>query len=242
MKHLIIVTIYNKPSLTKRCLESIVRTTDLISHKLFLIDDHSNALTQKVVQSFCARHPEVILHRNQKNLGKPKSVNIALRHFPTMDYYTIIDNDVIIQNKNWTTKLFQAHRDWNDQSILGAKTYMDGFPIIKNGRQYLDPWPFWNLAGCFFSFSKKIFKKLGYFFDKSHRSEDADYCRRAYLAGFHWYYTSAIRATVSHYKHHRERMLLRRRELMQMDIRRKWSDYVMRTHRVYYPPRKTSIK
>ncbi|MCH7492744.1 glycosyltransferase, partial [Patescibacteria group bacterium] len=199
-------------------------------------------LTRKVVQSFCARHPEIILHRNKKNLGKPKSVNIALRHFPAMDYYTIIDNDTTIKSKNWTTKLFQAHRDWNNQSILGAKTYMDGFPIIKNGRQYLDPWPFWNLAGCFFSFPKKIFKKLGYFFDKSHRSEDADYCRRAYLAGFHWYYVPAIKATVSHYKHHRERMLLRRRELIQMGIRRKWSDYVMRTHQVYYPPRKISIK
>ncbi len=237
MKHLIIIAIYNKPALTKRCLEHIARTTDLEKNTLVIVDDCSAAATRKVVERFGAQHPGATILRNGKNIGKPKCVNLALQRYPAMDYYTIIDNDVAVRSKDWVATLMQAHRDWNGRAILGAKTYMDGFPVLQRGKRYLDPWPFWNLAGCFFSFSKKVFKKLGYFFDRSHRSEDADYCRRAYLAGFRWYYVPAIRATISHRQDHRARMLLRRRELLQQGIRRRWSDYVMRTHRIYYPPR-----
>ena len=152
-----------------------------------------------------------------------------------MDYYTVIDNDVVIKSKNWVRVLLNGHRDWNNGVILGAYTYMTGFAFTKNSRHYLDPWPYWNLAGCFFSFSRKIFRTLGYFSDVSRRSEDADYCRRAYLAGFRWFYMTDIKASISGYKDSKERKRLARFHIWEQRKHRRYSDYVMLTHDFYYP-------
>ncbi|MDA2922949.1 glycosyltransferase [Patescibacteria group bacterium AH-259-L07] len=237
MKHLIIISVYNKPILTRRCIESIIRTTDLKKNLLFIVDDHSDEKTRNVLDQFSIKYPQVVLRRNAQNIGKPKSVNVALRRYTKMDYYTIIDNDITILNKNWVTILMNAHKDWNDQAILGAYTYMNGYTFTRNGRHYLDPWPYWNLAGCFFSFSKKVFKKLGYFSEVSRRSEDADYCRRAFLAGFRWFYITDIKAHISGYKDLKERNRLAGFQRMEQKKRLAYSNYVMLTHDVYYPPR-----
>lgn len=237
MRHLIIVPVYNKPLLTRRCLESLVRNMDLKRNTLFVVDDHSDGKTRRLLASFKTAHPDVLLHRNAKNLGKPKSVNLALRRNPRMDYYTIIDNDVTIRSRDWVSMLLKAHKDWNDRAILGAYTYMTGYAFTKNGRHYLDPWPFWNLAGCFFSFSQKIFRTLGYFSDVSRRSEDADYCRRARLAGFRWFYVKDIKATISAYKDPKEQRRLTGFQRFEEQKRKRYATYVMTTHDVYYPPK-----
>lgn len=234
MEHLIIVPAHNKPVLTKRCLGSIAGTADLRRHHLCVVDDASTLPTRRVLDHFKKQHPNITLIRNRRNLGKPKSINLALRRFPTAKYFTVIDNDVWIQTTNWPELLITAHRDWNNRAILGAYTYMTGFPIKKNGRNYLDPWPFWTLAGCFFSFPQSIFKKLGYFFDRSRRSEDADYCRRAFVAGFCWFYITDIKARITGYKPLDEQIRLRDYEQRERRIRMRWGNQVMKTHRPYY--------
>lgn len=238
MKHLIIITVYNKPQLTQRCLESLARTTDLKSNQVIIIDDASADPTRRILRKFVQKHPTVACIRQVRNIGKPRCLNIALKKFPNMDYYTILDNDIVIKSRNWVKTLIRAHRDWKNRAILGAKTYMSGYPFNKNGRHYLDPWPYWTLAGCFFSFSKVVFKKLGYFFDQVRRSEDADYCRRAYLAGFKFFYLVDIKAGISGHKSPVERERLRRLDAFSSGRKRAWSDQVMRTHRFYYRPNK----
>lgn len=238
LKHLIIVPIYNNPRLTRRCLESLVLNTDLKKNLLYFINDGSNKQTKAYLEKFHSKHPETLLHRNSKNIGKPESVNQTLKKFPKMDYYTIIDNDVYLKSKNWVITLIKAHQDWHDKAILGAYTYLGGFPFTKNGRHYLDPWPYWTLAGCFFSFSQKIFRTLGYFYDDGYRSEDADYCRRAYLGGFKWFYLTDIKAGISGYKHSTERQRMVKKDIYEKKKRGKWYDYVMKTHKIYYSPKK----
>lgn len=133
MKHLIIIPVYNKPKLTKRCIKSLIRTTDSKNNLLFLIDDSSHNQTKTLLQKFQYHYPDILLHHNQKNLGKPKSINFVLKQFPQMDYYTIIDNDVYLKTKDWAKILIKAHQDWHNRAILGAYTYMTGFPLTKNG-------------------------------------------------------------------------------------------------------------
>ena len=50
MKHLVIVTVYNKPTLTRRCVESIAQTTDLSKNILYIVDDHSNQKTKVLLE------------------------------------------------------------------------------------------------------------------------------------------------------------------------------------------------
>lgn len=238
MKHLIILTVYTKPGLTSRCLAALARTTDLRKNKLVIVDDHSSQRIRSSLERFRERHPSVEIIRNTRNLGKPRSLNLALNKYPRARYYTVLDNDVFLHTRGWVEILERCHVDWHDQAILGAYTYMTGFKFRKNGRTYLDPWPYWTLAGCFFSFSGLVFRRIGYFFDQSARSEDADYCRRAYLAGFRWYYTTAIKATISGYKGRAERQRQLRQRLRGQRVRRRWGDHVMTTHRPFYAPRK----
>lgn len=93
MRHLIIVTIYNKPILTKKCIEILAKATDLKNNFLFLIDDYSDTKTMNLLKNFQKNYPEILLYHNNKNIGKSRSINYVLKQFPKMDYYTIIDND-----------------------------------------------------------------------------------------------------------------------------------------------------
>ncbi|MFH0853187.1 MAG: glycosyltransferase [bacterium] len=235
-RHCIIVPVYNKPVLTKKCLDSLINTTTPNRDMIAVIDDASNKSTQTVLKKYL-NLPRVKIFRNQKNQGKPKSVNAILNKYKTYDYFTVIDNDVQLKTRDWISILLKAHKDWDNNAILGGYTYMDGYKIMHKGKTYFDPWPFWNLAGCFFSIPKNIFETLGYFFDKSYRSEDADYCRRAYLAGFHWFYIPKIKATITGYKKAVETNRLTKLDLREKKIRRAWADQAMRTHQVFYGPK-----
>ncbi|MFH1088307.1 MAG: glycosyltransferase [Patescibacteria group bacterium] len=237
VKHCIIVPVYNKPVLTNKCLASLVKTTKPNRDLIVVVDDASNESTQVVIRKYLG-HPQVKVFRNNKNQGKPKSINAIMKKYSKSDYFTVIDNDVELKTLDWVSILLKAHKDWDNNTILGGYTYMDGYKRKYKGQTYLDPWPFWNLAGCFFSITKNIFNTLGYFFDKSYRSEDSDYCRRAYLAGFHWFYIPEIKANITGYKNLSETNRLTKLDLRERKIRRTWTDQVMRTHKVFYRPNK----
>lgn len=238
-KHLIIITSYRAPELIKKCLESLVRTLDLKENKIVVVDDGSDQPTVRVLKKFEEKFPAISFIYNKKNISKPRSVNNVLKKFPNMDYYTILDQDVFIKTKNWDNILFKAHKVLKDEAILGAFTHEKGFPFKKGGIEFLDPYPFWTLAGRFFSFSKKIFKKLGYFYDLSYRHEDREYCFRAYMAGFKWYYLTNIKAsTVIHPLTKRRRFELNRGRKEEKVIQQKRNEYLMLTHDVYYSPKK----
>lgn len=236
-KHLIIMSTFNGKRYIKQCLNSLIKTTNLETNKIVIVDDNSRDSTRQILKIFRKKHPQITFIFNRKNISKPKNINLILRQFSNFDYYTILDQDVIIYTKNWSKLLFEAHRDFHNKAILGVFTHERGFPFIKNGRHYLDPYPFWTLAGRFFSFHKTIFKKLGYLFDKSYRHEDREYCFRAYIAGFHWYYNTDIKArTFIHPLTPARRRQLAKGRKEEKIIQRKRNDYLMLTHKIYYQP------
>lgn len=237
-KHLIIVSSYKAPKYIKQCLECLAKTTDLSKNKVVVIDDASELPTIRVLKSLEKKYPLIKFLYNKNNISKPSSVNRVLSQYPQMDYYTILDQDVFIKTKNWDMILLKAHQVFHDKAILGAFTHEPGFPFKKGGYHFLDPYPFWTLAGRFFSFSHQIFKKLGYFYDRSYRHEDREYCFRAYLAGFKWYYLTDIKAkTILHKLTERRRFELGRGVRENKAIQRQRNQYLMLTHHVYYSPK-----
>ncbi|MDZ7798118.1 MAG: glycosyltransferase [Patescibacteria group bacterium] len=237
MKHLIIITSYRAPKLIKKCLDNLVLTTNLNSNKIVLVDDASDFKTTKILKKLEEKYPQINFVYNKKNISKPCSVNNVLRKNSNMDYYTILDQDVFIKTKNWDKILFKAHQVFKDKAILGVFTQEKGYSFQKGGFNFMDPYPFWTLAGRFFSFSKKIFSKLGYLYDKSYRHEDREYCFRAYLAGFRWYYLRDIKAsTVIHSLTKRRKFELKRGEKEEKIIQKKRNQYLMLTHDIYYSP------
>jgi len=237
MKHLIIITSYKAPALIKKCLDNLALTTDLNSNKIVLVDDASDFKTVKVLKKLEKEHQQIKFVYNKKNISKPRSINNVLRKNLNIDYYTILDQDVFIKTKNWDKILFKAHQVFNNKAILGAFTHEKGYSFQKGGFNFMDPYPFWTLAGRFFSFSKKIFNKLGYLYDKSYRHEDREYCFRAYMAGFKWYYLTDIKAsTVIHSLTKRRKFELERGKKEEKSIQKKRNQYLMLTHNIYYSP------
>ncbi len=239
MKQLIIMPVHNAPDYTKKSLEALARTTDLTANQLCVIDDSSRAETQEVLLKFKKAHPEIRLFANKKNSGKPASVDAIMHLFPKAPYFTIIDNDVVIQSKNWVETLLKCHKIFNNTYILGAHIQEDGFPFKKSGYHFLEPYPYMNLAGNFFSIPNKIFQTAGYLFDGGYRHEDAEYCRRASLAGFRWAYIKEIKAET--YKlpdtHPDRATLLKVDATERLTIYKKRMLHMMTTREIYYQPK-----
>ena len=235
-KHLVIIPIFNDLVILKKTLKSYIVATDLRACETALIDDGSGKSTKKYLENFIKQNSSIGLYRNRKNLGKPKSVNKIIHAHPGMDYYTIIDSDVKIFTRNWHEILLRAHKIWRSQAILGAELHLRGFLFKKGGMEFGDLFPFWTLPGGFFSIPGPVFKKLGYFYDKIRRHEDADYCRRAATQNIRWYYTTDIKARgLPHVSVSRSRGYAKHKK-REEKIYKKRAEYIMRTHRAYYNP------
>ena len=101
----IIVPIYNAYEFTKDCIKSILRTTDLKTHNLILINDKSP--DEKILPMLNKYKEEnkdknIIVLDNEENLGFVKTVNKGMKYS---------ENDVILLNsdtevtQNWIEKI-----------------------------------------------------------------------------------------------------------------------------------------
>ncbi len=236
IKHLVIIPIYNKLHVVKNMLSAYVKNTDLKNCTTYIIDDGSDKQTKEYLKNCLKINSEIRLIRNNKNIGKPKSVNRVISLNQKMDFVTIIDSDIQILTKNWNNILLKAHGIWNNKAILGGKIHQKGFEFQKKDIIFGDIFPFWTLAGGFFSIPIYVFEKLGYFYDKIKRHEDADYCRRAATQNIHWYYTLNIKTKMLLNKSVSSSQKYQKIKKQEENSYKKRSEYIMTTHQVYYNP------
>ncbi len=234
-KHLVIIPVFNELATVKKMLVAYIKNTDLKQCATCIIDDGSELETMNYVQKI-AKEYDLEFLRNNKNKGKPKSINMAMHYYNSADIFTIIDSDIEIQTPRWNHVLEKAHRIFNNEAILGAKLHISGYEFQKNRMTLGDLFPFWTLPGGFFSLPRFVFSKLGFFYDKIHRHEDAEYCRRAATQNIRWYYTPNIKirllphvsfANNPSYAHLRDK---------EVALYKKRSEFIMKTHSVYYNP------
>ena len=99
-KHIIIIPVYNELFVVRKMLRSLIRTTNLRECTLCIIDDGSDTKTKNFLEMFVAENLGIYLARNQKNIGKPKSINKIMHLFRSADYFTILDSDIVMLTKN----------------------------------------------------------------------------------------------------------------------------------------------
>ena len=99
----IIIPVWNKPALTRRCLDSIYGNTDS-PFNLILVDNGSDAETKGILKSFEERHRNVTLTENANNVGWVKAVNqgIPLSKSP---HIVLMNNDTVVRTAGWLDKL-----------------------------------------------------------------------------------------------------------------------------------------
>jgi len=91
----IVIPVFADVEVTRACLESIFRHASPELGRVIVIDDASpDPAMQPMLQSLCADHPEILLLRNEENLGFVRSANrgIALRQHDVV----LLNSDTLV--------------------------------------------------------------------------------------------------------------------------------------------------
>lgn len=94
--------------LTENCVDSIVRHTKF-PYRLIMIDNASEEDTRAYLIALSKREDiDVVLIRNEENLGYSKAVNQGMRA-SNSEYVCILNNDVLVTD-NWLTEMIDVSR------------------------------------------------------------------------------------------------------------------------------------
>ena len=117
----IILLSYNTASLTKNCLESIIKeTAEAINYEIIVFDNASSDETASVIKSLELKHSRVKYIQSNENLGFAKGNNQAVRHAKGK-YLLFLNTDTVVLD-NAVAKLSKFYKE-NESTMhfLGGK-------------------------------------------------------------------------------------------------------------------------
>ena len=193
---------YNQFDETRDCLESL-RKQVYKRFKIYLVDNGSN---KEALSEFLSKYPEVILIRNERNLGVAEGRNVGLREILKSDYsyILILDNDTIIEDNEFLEKMLHSmylfdtdilgpliiNKGKRKALIGGYKAPFWGFPIFRKYDMRSSKRPIPRrvdfISGCAQLVKAEVFRKIGLYDARftPYGPEDIDFCLRASKAGF----------------------------------------------------------
>jgi GT2 family glycosyltransferase len=115
----IIIPVYNKIDITRRCIEHIRRMNRKESFELVIVDNGSTDETHDTL----ARDSDIVYIRNRENLGIARACNsaAAAAHHGILCF---MHNDVFVWHEDWVSRLAEfivATRDAGVVGLYGAK-------------------------------------------------------------------------------------------------------------------------
>lgn len=141
----VIVPVYNAYDYVKKCIESIIESSDLVQNRLILIDDKSpDTRIYGLLNEFKRRHNQLNIEvlQNDKNLGFVGTVNRGMR---------FSENDVILLNSDtevsqfWIEKLNKCAYSQPDVATVTALSNNATLASVPNGLQPNDIPEGWSL-------------------------------------------------------------------------------------------------
>jgi len=128
----IVVPIYNAYEYTVECIKSVIKYTDLETHRLLLINDKSpDERILPTLKKFSEENSKlnIIVLENEENLGFVKTVNKGMKYSD--------ENDVLLLNSDT-----EVTKNWLDKIIKCAYTnshIATVTPLTNNGTIYSIP-------------------------------------------------------------------------------------------------------
>ncbi len=163
MENTIILTVHNKEKTIKRILKNLFKNTSSISVKIIIILDGCTDKTYIKVKEFIKTEKEFlkvqIIFTN--DIWETKANNLGLKEVKT-DYATIVQDDMLIKQKNWDKTLIYNFKKYDLFAVSGRAAHdfrfiNDKFEVINIfGREY--PFSSSNLFGRFVARIFRIFK------------------------------------------------------------------------------------
>jgi len=108
VKPLVIVTAYNRPGATERCLRSLDETTDFGECTVAIVDDHSELDAWELVRGWAREHQRegVYAFRMSENGGTARALNYVIERLRRPGQAVVkIDNDFEMLTPNWNVAM-----------------------------------------------------------------------------------------------------------------------------------------
>ncbi len=102
----LILGVHNEPHLTAQCIESLLANTSYPHWRLLIIDDQSDALTSAMLNHYAARHSNIVVHRNETNLGFVGTYNRGVG-LARAKYVVFLNSDIILP-PGWLGRLVEV--------------------------------------------------------------------------------------------------------------------------------------
>ena len=156
MQNTIILTVHNKERTIKIILENLFKNTSEITKKIIIILDGCTDKTNLYVNEFVKKRRYLfkvqLLYTD--DIWETKANNVGLREVNT-EYATIVQDDMLIKQKNWDLTLIDNFNKYDLFAVSGRSAHNFRFEnnkfLVVNifGREY--PFSSNNLFGRFFA-------------------------------------------------------------------------------------------
>lgn len=205
----VVILTWNALEWTKRCLAALKSRTDHPAWRVIVVDNGSTDGTVEWLQA----DAELTVVTNGANLGYSKGCNIGIARRNAGEDVVLMNNDVVVTDPDWLTKLQDAAFGLPDTGVVGTRLVNEDGRIAHLG-SYMPPSTPWGqqmggheldinqavrdrpVEGVVFAqvyLREECIQAIGgldedffaYF-------EDTDYCLRAQRAGFGVRYTGAV--------------------------------------------------
>jgi len=179
----IIMPVWNERELTRKCIESITKNTD-VSCRVILVDNASDTETASYLKELSGKNKDAItLIRNEENIGFPKAVNqgITVSNAP---YLCILNNDTEVY-KGWLSEMIDVAEANPDIGILNPAS--NNLGLRKPLEGFSGKWiEMSSCIGFCMLIKREVIQKIG-ILDEIYSPgnfEDTDFSRRAIKAGY----------------------------------------------------------
>jgi len=133
VKPLVIVTAYNRPGATERCLRSLDEMTDFGECTVAIVDDHSEPDAWELVRGWAREHQAhgVYAFRMPENGGTARALNYVIERLRRPGQAVVkIDNDFEMLTPNWNVAMADL--------AAALRGYEGGVATIRAWRTYKD--------------------------------------------------------------------------------------------------------
>jgi len=225
----IVIPNYNGKSILRKCLKRLLAKTNYPNLKIIVVDDGSTDSSSEMVKK---EFPSVILLRNRKNVGFTKSSNIGWKYaFDNLNskYVVIFNNDIMIFQRNWLTKLIKAlqlpHVGVVAPQLISQEEKIQhvgysyepsmylGLDLLRKKR--MEKNSIWEVDAvmCPMIIRREVTERIGLFDEvfSPFYSEDHDYCFRAKKAGWKILYVGNVKCI--HYGSYTLRRLMKSKKM-----------------------------